>query len=451
MSVKTYSYAKDKNVKLSEHFSVWEFRCKDGTDKILINTELIDILEKLYARLNCKAINVVSGYRTPSHSVDVGGYSTDQHTKGNAADINCKKKDGTIAKSSEVLCALEDLGFAGGVGRINHEDMTNVHIDVRGYKCWFDECNNERTTSSWYTYLGIKKPSTTTTQPTTTTQKIQPVADNAFAKGIDVSTHQGNNIDFNKVKAAGISFVILRAGYGRYIKQKDPTFEGNYKRAKAAGLKVGCYWYSYATDVSGAKAEVETFLEAVKGKQFEMPIFYDVEENSQFEKGEKVVSDMISTFLSATEAAGYFSGIYMSSSYLTNYVEDSIKKKYTLWVAHHDVSKCGYKGAGEIAMWQYTGKGTVNGVSGKVDMNYCYVDYYKQIRLKGLNGYDKIIPGDVNLDGKKTAADARDALRASAQLENLTEDQEIAADVNGDNNITAADAQQILKESSGVK
>lgn len=65
------------------------------------------------------------------------------------------------------------------------------------------------------------------------------------AKGIDVSTWQGN-IDFSKVKAAGIDFVIIRAGYGREISQKDKYFEQNYKNAKAAGLNVGAYWYSYA-------------------------------------------------------------------------------------------------------------------------------------------------------------------------------------------------------------
>ena len=156
MGVKTYSYKKDKNVKLSAHFSVWEFQCKDGSDKILINTELIDILEKLFKHLNCKKIDIISGYRTPSYSPKVGGYSTDQHTKGNAADFKCMKQNGTYYSSNEICCALEDLNHKGGIGRINK--TTNVHVDVRGYKCWFDECNGEKTTDSWYKYLGIKRP-----------------------------------------------------------------------------------------------------------------------------------------------------------------------------------------------------------------------------------------------------------------------------------------------------
>jgi hypothetical protein len=155
MSVKVYSLKNDGEKFLSPHFQVKEFRCKDGSDKILINSNLIDLLEKLFDFLDCKAINITSGYRTPAHSVRVGGYRTDQHTKGNAADITCKRKDGSLFSSNEICCAFEDLVHKGGVGRINKAH--SVHVDVRGYKCWFDEVNNEKTTDSWYSYLGIEK------------------------------------------------------------------------------------------------------------------------------------------------------------------------------------------------------------------------------------------------------------------------------------------------------
>lgn len=155
MSVITYSLKKDGEKKLSAHFQVKEFKCKDGSDKILINTDLINALEALYKHLNCKAINITSGYRTPTHSVAVGGYSTDQHTKGNAADITCKKQDGTLYTSNDICCALEDMGYAGGVGKINNK--SSVHIDVRGKKCWFDETNSEKVVSSWYNYLKLRR------------------------------------------------------------------------------------------------------------------------------------------------------------------------------------------------------------------------------------------------------------------------------------------------------
>lgn len=156
---KTYSYKKDKSIKLTDHFSVWEFQSKDGTDTILINEELPILLENLYKNLDVKygikSITIVSGYRTPTHSVKVGGYATDQHTKGNASDINVTLKDGKLLDAKKICLELEDMGHHGGIGYIS---PTNVHIDVRGSKVYFDETNKEKTTSSWYSYWNIQKP-----------------------------------------------------------------------------------------------------------------------------------------------------------------------------------------------------------------------------------------------------------------------------------------------------
>lgn len=164
MAAKKYSKSKDGNKSLSSHFKVREFACKDGSDKILINSNLITILEKLYTYLDgkydIKAININSGYRTPAHSVKVGGYSTDQHTKGNAADIIVKLATDKTLEAKKVCLALEDLNHKGGVGYIS---KTATHVDVRGKKVWFDETKNEKTTSSWYSYWGIEKPKTSKT------------------------------------------------------------------------------------------------------------------------------------------------------------------------------------------------------------------------------------------------------------------------------------------------
>lgn len=87
-------------------------------------------------------------------------------------------------------------------------------------------------------------------------------------KGIDVSKHNGN-IDWNAVKQSGkVDFAILRAGYGKSISQKDAQFEANYRDAKAQGIPVGAYWYSYAITPSEAEAEARTFLQAIAGKQY---------------------------------------------------------------------------------------------------------------------------------------------------------------------------------------
>lgn len=210
----------------------------------------------------------------------------------------------------------------------------------------------------------------------------------ATVKGVDLSYANSGTIDYAKLKKAGYDFVILRAGYGKYNYQKDELFEKHYKGAKAAGLGVGCYWYSYATTTDGAIAEAQTCINTIKGKQFEYPVYFDLEEKAAFNTGKSNVSAMISAFCGAMEKAGYFAGLYMSTSYLTNYVTDAVKKRYTLWVAQY-YKECTYKGAGKVDMWQKADDGKVSGISGKVDIDDCYRDFPKEIKAAGLNGYQK--------------------------------------------------------------
>ena len=200
-------------------------------------------------------------------------------------------------------------------------------------------------------------------------------------KGIDVSAHQ-KHIDWSKVKT---DFAILRAGYGRYLTQKDTEFEANYKGAKDNGIPVGAYWYSYAMSEDEARAEADVFLAVLKDKQFDYPVFYDVEESNQLALGKTKVSAIVKAFLEKVEKAGYRVGLYMSASPLTTHVSDDIKKRYTIWVANIGVTKPTYSGA--YGLWQYSWKGSVNGITGDVDMDYSYQDYPAQIKAKGLNGY----------------------------------------------------------------
>lgn len=147
-------------------------------------------------------------------------------------------------------------------------------------------------------------------------------------KGIDVSQYQ-QNIDFKKVKASGVDFVIIRAGYGKYANQKDPYFERHYKAAKAAGLKVGAYWYSYAASVEDAKAEAQTCINAIKGKTFEYPIYFDLEERSQFARAEHFATALsrLSAMHLNTQATGQdcISAVRLySSTYLPTSLRDTL-------------------------------------------------------------------------------------------------------------------------------
>lgn len=204
-------------------------------------------------------------------------------------------------------------------------------------------------------------------------------------KGIDVSKWQGS-IDFQKVKNSGIDFVIIRAGYGKMPSQKDKCFEDNYRKAKAAGFDVGVYWYSYAMSVDEAREEAKACLSVIKGKQFEYPVYFDLEEQKQFSKGREFCDSIVNAFCGELEKNGYFAGLYISRSPLERFISESTAKKYALWVAEYN-SRCRYNG--DYGMWQYSSKGKVNGIGGNCDMNYCYKNYPSIIKNGGFNGYDK--------------------------------------------------------------
>lgn len=201
--------------------------------------------------------------------------------------------------------------------------------------------------------------------------------------GIDVSTWQGN-IDWNRVKT---DFAILKAGYGSYESQIDGHFEANYNACKANNVPVGAYWYSYALTPAQAVKEAETCLKAISGKQFEYPIFFDIEERRQFVTGKNNCSEIVKAFCSTLEKAGYFVGIYSSKSHLEAYLTEEVRNRYAVWVAHYVLEKTSY--SGNFGMWQHTDKGHVDGIKGDVDLDYCYVDYPSIIKNAGLNGFKK--------------------------------------------------------------
>lgn len=205
-------------------------------------------------------------------------------------------------------------------------------------------------------------------------------------KGIDVSTHQGN-VNWSVVKNH-VDFAILRAGYGRLVSQQDAQFTNNYTGCKSNNIPCGAYWYSYAMNEDDAVLEAKAFLEVLKGKTFEYPVYFDIEEPKQLALGKTMCSKITKAFLDVVEKAGYFVGIYTSKSHLETHIDQELRNRYAVWVAHY-VSKTTY--SGQFGIWQYTSTGTVPGVNGRIDMNYCYVDYPTQIKSMGLNGFVKTV------------------------------------------------------------
>ena len=155
-------------------------------------------------------------------------------------------------------------------------------------------------------------------------------------KGIDVSKWQGD-VDFRKVSADGYDFVIISAGYGMYSWQKDSYFETNYKNAKAAGLGVGAYWYSYAVNRQQAREEARVFMEAVEGKVFDYPLCFDIEDSSQAGLSREVIGEMIEEFCTYLEDRGYYAALYSYAYFLQNRVPEWCRQRYDVWVAAFDV------------------------------------------------------------------------------------------------------------------
>lgn len=205
-------------------------------------------------------------------------------------------------------------------------------------------------------------------------------------KGIDVSYYQGNNIDYNKVKKAGYSFVMARCGYGNmtaYPYQKDSTFETNYKNAKAAGMGVGTYFYSYALDANSAKAEAEGVLNVIRGKQFDYPIGFDIETDEQRALSPSKKAEVIEAFITVLEKAGYYVSLYSYEAFLDTVPANTLAK-YDIWCANIN-NKPGMR----YGMWQNSWTGKINGVSGDCDTDIAEKDYPSIIKGAELNGYAK--------------------------------------------------------------
>ena len=210
-------------------------------------------------------------------------------------------------------------------------------------------------------------------------------------RGIDVSAHQGA-IDWKKVKADGIRFAIIRAGYGNSITQKDACFDKNIKEAQAVGIKCGAYWFSYATSEEDARKEATVFRQVLKGHKLEFPVYFDFEYDSvRYAKEQGVTvtkakaTAFAKAFLEEMTKAGYLAGNYTNLDFFNNYFDDAKLKAYPLWLAAWGSTKPG----GRMGIWQYADNGTVSGITGSSDMDYAYVDYEKTIKEKGLNGFAK--------------------------------------------------------------
>lgn len=205
---------------------------------------------------------------------------------------------------------------------------------------------------------------------------------------IDVSRYQGA-IDWAQVAAAGYKGAMLKTvstnrkfskrADGLYI---DPTFEDNYKNARAAGLDVGVYYYTYATSEAMADAELALVRQAVYGKELTLPVAVDVEENELKQLSTLDLSNLTAYALEQVEQMGFYSQLYTYTGYKYELDMARLSSRWDVWLADYTgkTPKVDFK----YNAHQHTSKGAVPGISGNVDLNVTTINYPKIIRKKGL-------------------------------------------------------------------
>lgn len=209
-------------------------------------------------------------------------------------------------------------------------------------------------------------------------------------KGIDISEWQ-KSMNLSILKRSGYDFIILRAGFTGYktgAYKKDSYFEKFYSQAKSLGIPVGVYYYSCAYTSNLGRDEAKFLYEnCLKGKQFEYPIYIDVEDPHTQVGNKKGVTDAIISFCEYLENLGYYVGIYGSDiSGFKDKMELARLKAYDKWVASYG-SKPRY--VLTYGMWQNSSSGRIKGYYGNLDLDNSYKNYPKIIKKAKLNGFSE--------------------------------------------------------------
>lgn len=252
---------------------------------------------------------------------------------------------------------------------------------------WLDKA--EPVYSGWRTTGGkTYYYSSTTHEPVTGIQSIDDKlyyfdADGVLQKGktfgVDVSKYQ-KNIDWEQIKKAGVSFVIVRIGYRGYGASGalvlDPMFEEHFTNVKNAGLKVGVYFFSQATTEEEAKEEAFACAYVLNGRKLDYPIFFDTEASGASNGsgradglGMEDRTKCAIAFCEEVKAQGYKPGVYASTLWYRKRVNLNSLKKYTIWNAHYGVASSPI----DCALWQGTCTARLPGYKGDLDVNISYI------------------------------------------------------------------------------
>ena len=317
----------------------------------------------------------------PVQATEAEENSTNQHTPENS-----------------VVLTPEEIRAALDAGAMDAAEAQCIDLsDENGFFSWLlnflfgwlGKSDTEPVYSGWRTSGGkTYYYSQTTNRPVTGIQCIDNklysfnadgVLENGKTFGVDVSKYQ-KNIDWNQIKKAGVSFVIVRIGYRGYGASGtlvlDPMFEEHFTNVKNAGLKVGVYFFSQATTEEEAKEEAFACAYVLNGRKLDYPIFFDTEASGASNGsgradglGMEDRTKCAIAFCEEVKAQGYKPGVYASTLWYRKRVNLNSLKKYTIWNAHYGVASSPI----DCALWQGTCTARLPGYKGDMDVNISYI------------------------------------------------------------------------------
>ena len=294
-----------------------------------------------------------------------------------------------------MLLTDEQIRKALDEGALDEAEAQCIDLgDENGFFSWlwnwlFGKKDNQEEYTGWLTKNGkTYYYSASTHKPVTGIQSVDGKlyyfdADGVMQKnvnfGIDVSKYQ-TNIDWDKIKKAGVNFVIIRIGYRGYGASgtlvKDPMFEEHFTNARNAGLKVGVYFFTQAVTEDEAREEAQGCNWALNGRKLDYPIYYDTEASTSPNGtgradglGKEDRTKCAIAFCEEVKSLGYKPGVYASTTWFRKRVDLAALRKYTIWNAHYGVSSSPI----DCDMWQGTEKARINGYSGELDANISYM------------------------------------------------------------------------------
>lgn len=239
-----------------------------------------------------------------------------------------------------------------------------------------------------------------------------------LAKGVDVSIYQHKKnengdylpLNWSALRSAGVEFAILKAGStprigasGASLGGMDAVFEMNYADAKAMGIELGAYFYTYATTLEQVQKDAELLVTWLEGKQFEYPIYFDLEDPSLESKDRQTLTEFCLTFVNVLRKNGYYGALYTNNDWLVNRLDtEIITSSLDLWYARYPQDRMAMnspvtitetyawseKYGTQLGMWQYTNYGVIDGIDGiYFDFNYSYKNYGEWMKRFCFNGF----------------------------------------------------------------